>query len=1249
MLKRFCLKFLSPFILLISFASAHSSMPSKPIFLAKNEPLFIFLLENTESADQSIPKTSPDFSWMHHPFKQNKKNVPFLTPSVIASPNEPTPDSAIPDNFGQNNPWAYNPRQTYLPWPGFRENSCSDSDGNSCVTIRTDTCYRMFNIPDYLKNFDLKINSNVGGTRYNGTLTDEIKDDQYPCIKFDRPMHWSHWARGGHNRGCFWPTNYYDNESNKYINIIINNGYPELTMHQACKGLLDDGYRFSRAFQLNENGLWSNVVGYPPQSLAQLENYIQWFRFYSIKVNVLRGALATAISQLENDVDIAFFPNTHIIQRYMLFDNAIKFRLHTEGSQAFDINNAYYSLDNSDTAVNLLGYSPADMVMPGPVALKRNEMYVALRHLQVMPDFSTAGVGFVGPMADAVTALSAGAATALNNIDNISGIWPESKTCRNVHLVSLITSPDVLYTFKNYLSNQEGLYNDSAEKSDCAAEFDETTDPTFAKRALCYWRTQASNSALNRTLYFHTLAMYANPTGNDATSIRILNREKELREAITGKEINLHGQPSGLFIRALSVNELVDGLSQIINVAFAKASGGGVSSSKPILENGVTKVFTTSFDDKWKATIEANVLSEDNNGVVTTSRSWTAKLPASDGTVDRGNRVIETVGLDSDINFSAATQAIAFKYETINSIPTQARMKALFGASETQQRDMINYLRGNDTPSQGGNWRQRSSMPGGTDIIGDVIGAEPKWVSKPPFNYPDSSYAAFKRRQQFRKPILVAGANDGMIHFFRGDGEKAGEEFYAFFPYGPMKPRTADETKSRLTKLANPTYQHEFFVDGQMAIADVQTSATDWATKVIGGYGAGGKGIYMFDVTDVVPDDNTKKPKFNFEIWGDGSGPSADLGYTFSHVSVVKMRNREASGPDYKWYAIFGNGYESKNRSTKLMLLDIDAIRTYSLRTSRPSAPADNDNSGLSSPVAVFKSEPGVADYIYAGDLEGNLWRWNVTQKGWANQIATKIFQAKGPETAGASNRAIDQPITATTEVIKTANNQQILLFGTGKYITRDDVEDKGIQSFYAIKNPEAITTTINPAQLCQQKIINQNAYANATVGNGANVRIISQQSEGNNACSRAQLAKGWFIDLVAGNTPDGERITDQVTMIGGRVFINTRVPGGKCSGGGSGFVYNFDLLTGDGPTTNVFDVNGDGKLDDSDKSDGFFVGGFQFENMPNSLNFISRRNGNPTAFTMDSAGNLISFTVAGQPSRNIEFRRQTWREFYGT
>src|SRR5262249_16923230 len=133
---------------------------------------------------------------------------------------------------------------------------------------------------------------------------------------------------------------------------------------------------------------------------------------------------------------------------------------------------------------------------------------------------------------------------------------------------------------------------------------------------------------------------------------------------------------------------------------------------------------------------------------------------------------------------------------------------ALLAAASTAEHDkIIDFIRGIDAydENSNGNLSEERAWK-----LGDIFHSTPVLITPPVLALNDSTYQAFKTAQANRTKVLIAGANDGMIHAFR---ESDGVELWAFIP-----PDLLDNLKT----LADTGADHQFFVDSSPVATDIK-------------------------------------------------------------------------------------------------------------------------------------------------------------------------------------------------------------------------------------------------------------------------------------------------------------------------------------------------------------------------------------------------------------------------------------------
>lgn len=484
-------------------------------------------------------------------------------------------------------------------------------------------------------------------------------------------------------------------------------------------------------------------------------------------------------------------------------------------------------------------------------------------------------------------------------------------------------------------------------------------------------------------------------------------------------------------------------------------------------------------------------------------------------------------------------------------------------------------------------------------VLGDIVGSGPLVVGPPALGWPSAgttlfpttspdTYAEFKAGPaRNRTPIVYVGANDGMLHGFEAiDDPAGGTELIAYLPASLSSSGIAQG----LHFLTDPGYVHRYYVDRTPAISDVYIDTTaggnqDWHTVAVGGLGPGGRGLYALDITDPTKFSTTGTNPEDIVLWEFSDAVDPELGYSMSQPVIVPTNATDGSGLA-RWATIVGSGYNDTgtnlNAHLFVFFLDggIDGIWTENTDYVKLEATiaAPPERNGLSSPAVADVDGDGTADRVYAGDLFGNMWAFDVSDSDPSNWAVasgedTSGTAATGPlftaevTTGGVTKR---QPITAKPVISKHpsqldngANQPNVMVyFGTGQYLTSADVGNRDDQSFYGVWDKG--TTSLTRSNLQPQGFV---ANTNNQVIDDNPVDWTSQY--------------GWYLDL-----PDpGERVAVDAVLRGDIVFFNSVIPAAatSCEGGGSGALYAVDMENGGRPDEQPFDVNNNGFIDSTD------------------------------------------------------------------
>ncbi|WP_017926235.1 pilus assembly protein [Thioalkalivibrio sp. HL-Eb18] len=560
-------------------------------------------------------------------------------------------------------------------------------------------------------------------------------------------------------------------------------------------------------------------------------------------------------------------------------------------------------------------------------------------------------------------------------------------------------------------------------------------------------------------------------------------------------------------------------MTQIFETIIAQATGSASSvaaASTSFQPDGTNLLFQASFNSNdWSGDVTAF---DFIFGQGTFTQQWSAAsmLPSA---------------AQRNIFSHDGNEGIRFTWESVGGDQ---------GLSDTQKGllnddpDLLAYLRGDQSNEiqNGGDLRNRSTP------LGDFVNSNPAFQG-PALNFGYSQlsgYSQFRADNQDVPEVVYVGGNAGMLHAFDA---QTGEELFAYVPNAIF---------DKLPDLADPDYSHRFFVDGQQTIAHAQIGG-DWRTVLIGTLGAGARGIYALDVTD--PTDFSAD-NILWELTGDDLDA---LGYTFGAPTVARTANGQ-------WSVLFANGYGSNDDEAVLMIANLASGAMTEVETGA------TGGNGLSE--ATFRANAsGVIQDGFAGDLQGNLWKFDISNENTTNQWDADLhFQAMGPN-------GETQPITARPTVGSHPNGGSIVLFGTGKYLENADNQVPNpapVQSFYGIRDYDGVSTPVSRNNLLRHEFI-----GSGTIGEFS----VRATTAGDNF--DADVHDGWYIDLDYPD-PRGERVVERAQIIGGRVEFVTLTPSDDpCAGGGTSSIVALDAATGSRPNDPVFDLNRDGLFDESE------------------------------------------------------------------
>jgi len=570
---------------------------------------------------------------------------------------------------------------------------------------------------------------------------------------------------------------------------------------------------------------------------------------------------------------------------------------------------------------------------------------------------------------------------------------------------------------------------------------------------------------------------------------------------------------------------------------------------------------------QWSGTLKAYPLAV--SGTLADAPSWTAESYL-DG--------LQPTALDARKIFtSTETSAVPFTWANLST----TQKGQLAGGDAALGENRVKYLRGERALESSGAMRSRSSR------LGDIVNSQPWYTPGKPRSGLNmfAGYRGFANDNAARQPMLYVGANDGMLHGFDATN---GQEKLAYVPRGVF---------ANLKDLTLPGYTHRYYVDGDAFTGDAFFGGGDsnWKTVLVGTLGNGGKGYFLLDVSkpaafgaNQVLDDRT-------------DGTDSDIGHmVLSPVTDdvdPALSDQIVQTNDGNWSVIMGNGFNSANAKPVLLVqtLTSSGLTAGPIKVVAGAAADAGAGNGLSSPRVLDLNADGKVDVAFAGDMKGNLWRFDLSAASPSSWSARKLYTAVD----GTGN---PQPISAAPMWRTHPKGGLMLLLGTGRNFASGDAADTSAQSLYGIwdvstrfarpgtlQTPVAFTgrsdlvkqehtTTVAANDTTYYKVTdNEVNYAVKTNTDPSDTTLVADLS--------GDFSLGWYLDIPLA----GHRVVEQLSSFDSKlVKVQTLLPsrGATTTAANAcepstvvpdeSLLYVIDMLSGAPSKSNIFNVAGD-------------------------------------------------------------------------
>ncbi|HEX2789241.1 MAG TPA: PilC/PilY family type IV pilus protein [Steroidobacteraceae bacterium] len=617
------------------------------------------------------------------------------------------------------------------------------------------------------------------------------------------------------------------------------------------------------------------------------------------------------------------------------------------------------------------------------------------------------------------------------------------------------------------------------------------------------------------------------------------------------------------------------------------SSSAGLNQQQAAQVNTGTQVYLAFFDpSNWSGSLTSqNVLYNSSTQTVSISAvaNWDASCVLTG--VPAGQKCFST-GVSGATAAEAPTSRQILTWNGTHGIPfewaslTSAQQTTLdAGDPNPINANRLNYLRGVRTNEQ--NALGIGLFGSRVSILSDIIDSSPTPVGPPNQPYPTrwadalisspnlpensgQSYTSYALAQQSRLNVVYVGANDGYLHGFRagsfdsngnfvsgGSTPNDGYEVLAYMPGAVVN--TIHNPTDPALDFSNIQYGHAFFEDATPGNGDLFYGGL-WHTWVVGGLGPGGSAIFALDVTNPSSSSFTEANAASIVIgeWNpttltciNAGGCGNNLGNTYGTPQIVRFHNG-------MWGAVFGNGYGSSSGDAGIFVMTVDptsAARTfYYFSTGQGGS---NDGIAYAAPLDIDGDH--IVDYVYAGDLLGNIWRFDFTSSNpaqWALSTPAPLFKTPG-----------GQPIT--TQVVplftfQTNSLPRVMVdFGTGRQIPLTNSSPTtyatGGQSLYGIwdwnmsswnsKSQQQVASLPAPQSVTLASLSAQAVLSTVTSAGGNQFRTISSNPvcwSGSTTCTSSTNNQfGWVLPLPSAS----EQVIFNPTLQLGVFLVNSTIP----------------------------------------------------------------------------------------------------------
>ncbi len=478
-----------------------------------------------------------------------------------------------------------------------------------------------------------------------------------------------------------------------------------------------------------------------------------------------------------------------------------------------------------------------------------------------------------------------------------------------------------------------------------------------------------------------------------------------------------------------------------------------------------------------------------------------------------------------------------------------------------------------DADAEAGSWKElvdyaRGGLATGdlrnqlTNVLGPIVNAAP-WLQRgaqlrlTDVDLPKgwASYRQFllARSKASQPSLLWVASNDSMLHAFNA---KTGAPVMSYLPsplMGGLRAASRESTKSITATMDGSPFTADVYLG-----AGAQTGA--WKTYLFSSLGRGGRAVFALDVTDT-SSLNELHAGSTFK-WMFSSDDDADLGYVLMDPVVHRSSGQPANVVRLNnghFAVMLPNGYGSSNGRAYLYFLDVAGREQMGGWGSNViKLPTDDASAnGLMGATWVDIDNNGTADWVYATDLKGRVWKFDISSSDPSNwgsaylsgDTPVPLFQA----TSKADGTGDPLPITTAPVITFPGMGGVMVGFGTGQSIVTGDFPKTNLnQRFYTIwdrgnfsTNPSGAAGGANAkralptmAKLVGRKLVRNDQTGAVTLADADAAVSINWTDQ-----------DGWYLDfpVTSGQqSGTGEMVLSTPVVRSGVLFFTTVWPNGS-------------------------------------------------------------------------------------------------------